>query len=83
MGDHEGHHEHEHGNEGMHGFRIGNRGHKEPGPHGDKMGPLRDALIDLGIATKQLAHNGTPEQAAEALEILVDARKKFYGMLAG
>lgn len=84
MGDHGGEH-HDHGHEGgTRGFKIGTRGPSDsPGPHGDKMGPLRDALIDLGIATKQIAHNGTPEQAAEALGILVDARKRFYGMLAG
>jgi hypothetical protein len=87
MGDHhDKHHDHEggRGHEGGHlGFKIGTRGPGDaPGPHGDKMGPLREALIDLGTATKQIAHNGTDEQKAEALEVLVDARKKFYGMLA-
>jgi hypothetical protein len=46
------------------------------------MGPLRDALIQLNSATKQLAHAGTPEQAAETLEILTEARKRIYNMLA-
>ena len=85
MGDHSGQGEgHGSGHEGgQRGFRIGNMGSEGPGPHGDKMGPLREALIDLGIATKQVAHNATPDQKAEALKILLDARKAFYGMLAG
>lgn len=52
------------------------------GPHGDRMGPLRDALVALTAATKQVAHTGTPEMSAEALEILVDARKRMYRMLS-
>ena len=53
------------------------------GPHGDRMGPLRDALDGLTSATKLIAHNGTAEQAAETLEILAEARSRLYRMLAG
>ena len=76
---HRGEHDGEHS-----GSRVGTKAPGEgAGPHGDRMGPLRDALIQLNAATKQVAHAGTPEQASEALGILVDARKRMYGMLAG
>jgi len=52
------------------------------GPHGDRMGPLRDALDGLNAATKLVAHRGTAEQAAQTLEILTEARKRLYRMLA-
>ena len=76
--------EHRHEHDGEHsGMRIGTKAPGEaPGPRGDHMGPLRDALIQLNSATKQLAHAGTPEQAAETLEILTEARKRIYNMLA-
>ena len=82
MSEHSEHHRGKHDGERS-GSRVGTRAPGEgAGPHGDRMGPLRDALVQLNAATKQVAHAGTPDQAAAALEILVDARKRLYGMLA-
>jgi DNA-binding PadR family transcriptional regulator len=52
------------------------------GPHSDRVGPLRTALDELTAATELMAHRGTPEQAANTLDILVEARKRVYRMLA-
>jgi DNA-binding PadR family transcriptional regulator len=52
------------------------------GPDGDRMAPVRDALDGLISATKLVAHTGTAEQAAETVEVLVEARRRVYRMMA-
>jgi DNA-binding PadR family transcriptional regulator len=42
----------------------------------------REAVARLGAAAFQIGKNGTPEQIAAALEVLTDARKKLYTILA-
>ena len=44
---------------------------------------LRDSLHGLVIAWKQLVQVGTPEQHKQAAEVLDDARKSMYRILAG
>ncbi len=43
---------------------------------------LRQAAFSLAGAVKQVAMSGTPDDAQKALEILRDARKKIYALLA-
>lgn len=52
------------------------------GPGGRPKGEMRDALGQLALATKQIAGAGTEEQRQRAVEVLVDARKRLYGILA-
>jgi len=40
-------------------------------------------LRDVAMATRQVMHAGNPEQSKAAAEVLADARKKLYGILAG
>ncbi|HOT24108.1 MAG TPA: PadR family transcriptional regulator [Thermoleophilia bacterium] len=43
---------------------------------------LRQALDALGAATRQVATSGSDETVAKTLEILADARRHIYGLLA-
>ena len=44
---------------------------------------LRDAAFQVGAAVMQVAHAGTQEQQGQALEVLNDARRRLYAILAG
>jgi DNA-binding PadR family transcriptional regulator len=43
---------------------------------------LRRAVFQLGAAVKQVGTGGTPAQVDEALQILAEARKRIYALLA-
>lgn len=43
---------------------------------------LRRTMQGLGSAARQVAHSGTPEQVGKAREILDDARRRLYQLLA-
>jgi len=43
---------------------------------------LRQAFFQLGAATRQIGMTGSQEQVEKALQILADARRKLYGLLA-
>jgi DNA-binding PadR family transcriptional regulator len=43
---------------------------------------LRDALGPIAIAARQVALDGTPAQQAAAAEVLAEARRKLYSILA-
>jgi DNA-binding PadR family transcriptional regulator len=52
------------------------------GRGGPAFGELRDAMGQLGLAAKQLAMGGTPEQVERATAIVQDARRQLYRLLA-
>jgi DNA-binding PadR family transcriptional regulator len=52
------------------------------GRDGMKTGALPKAGIDLAHATAQVARTGSPQQVDEAVEVLNDARRKLYAILA-
>jgi DNA-binding PadR family transcriptional regulator len=61
------------------------RGGEEPwafGPLGEGLGQLRDAGFQLAAAAMQVARTGSEAQRKRAAEILADARKKVYALLA-
>jgi hypothetical protein len=43
---------------------------------------MRGAMIQLIAAVKQVGVAGSPEQIDKTLEILAEARKRVYGLLA-
>lgn len=43
---------------------------------------MREALGQLALAMKQIAGAGTPEQNHRAVEVIVEARKRLYAILA-
>ena len=43
---------------------------------------MRDAVAQAGAAVIQVMHAGTDEQKARALEVLTDARRRLYSILA-
>jgi DNA-binding PadR family transcriptional regulator len=47
-----------------------------------KSGALREAVVAMKMAAKQIGSVGSPEQQAQALEIVVDARRRLYELLA-
>jgi DNA-binding PadR family transcriptional regulator len=49
---------------------------------GTGMGMLREAVIAIRMAAKQITTVGTPEQHARAKDILVEARRQLYDLLA-
>jgi DNA-binding PadR family transcriptional regulator len=49
---------------------------------GGKSGALREAVVALKLAAKQIGTAGTAEQQAQALEIVVGARRRLYDLLA-
>jgi DNA-binding PadR family transcriptional regulator len=60
-------------------------GKQEPwefGPLGEGLGQLRDAGFQMAAAAMQVARTGTEAQRKQAAEILTDARKKLYALLA-
>jgi DNA-binding PadR family transcriptional regulator len=54
----------------------------EFGPLGEGLAQFRDAAFQLGAAAMQVARTGTGAQRAKAAEILDEARKKIYALLA-
>lgn len=49
----------------------------------DAPGPrLREAAMQVGAAVMQVARTGSDEQVARTQEILTDARRRIYGILA-
>jgi DNA-binding PadR family transcriptional regulator len=61
-------------------------GYGEPWKQADFPEGVRDlgrGLRDVAMAVRQVMHAGNPEQAKAAAEVLADARKKLYGILAG
>lgn len=60
-------------------------GAKEPwefGPLGEGLGQLRESGFQLAAAAMQVARTGSEEQRTQAAEILAEARKKLYTLLA-
>ncbi|MCI0636306.1 MAG: PadR family transcriptional regulator [Actinobacteria bacterium] len=61
------------------------RGGEEPwrfGPLGEGFGQLRDSGVQLAEAATQVARTGSEAQRKRAAEILAEARKKLYALLA-
>jgi DNA-binding PadR family transcriptional regulator len=61
------------------------RGGGEPwefGSLGEGFGQLRDAGFQLAAAAMQVARTGSEAQRKQAAEVLADARKKLYALLA-
>ena len=61
------------------------RGGDQPwefGPIGEGFRQLRDAGFQLAAAAMQVARTGSEAQRKQAAEILADARKKIYALLA-
>jgi DNA-binding PadR family transcriptional regulator len=54
----------------------------EVGPMGEGFVKYRDAIAGLAAAAVQVGRTGTDAQRAKAVEILADARKKMYAVLA-
>ena len=52
------------------------------GAHGPKARAMRGGITAVGQAAVQIARTGTPEQIEAAEEILADARKRLYRILA-
>jgi DNA-binding PadR family transcriptional regulator len=52
------------------------------GRDGGKTGALPKAGINLAQATAQVARTGSPEQVKQAVDVLDDARRKLYTILA-
>jgi DNA-binding PadR family transcriptional regulator len=46
-------------------------------------GSLTKAGIDLAQAAAQIGRSGSPDQVAEAVKVLEDARRRLYSILAG
>ena len=53
----------------------------EHGAEGPR-GKLRQAVFQLGAAVRQVAVAGSPEHVDKALEILAEARRRIYALLA-
>ncbi len=49
---------------------------------GSKHGALPKAGIDLAQATAQVGRSGSPEQVKQAVDVLDEARRKIYAILA-
>lgn len=62
--------------------RGGKREPWEFAPLGEGLGELRDAGFQMAAAAMQVARTGTEAQRKHAAEILGDARKKLYAILA-
>jgi DNA-binding PadR family transcriptional regulator len=54
----------------------------EFGPMGEGLSQFRDSAFQLGAAAMQVAKTGTEAQRKHAAEILAEARKKIYALLA-
>jgi DNA-binding PadR family transcriptional regulator len=60
-------------------------GAQEPwefGPLGEGLGQLRESGFQLAAAAMQVARTGSEAQRTQAAEILAEARKKLYALLA-
>lgn len=60
-------------------------GAREPwefGPLGEGLGQLRESGFQLAAAAMQVARTGTEPQRKQAAEILAEARKRLYALLA-
>ena len=60
-------------------------GSQEPwefGPLGEGLGQLRESGFQLASAAMQVARTGTEAQRKQAAEVLAEARKKLYALLA-
>jgi DNA-binding PadR family transcriptional regulator len=62
--------------------RLGESPFGEEGGEQDPRFALRQAVFSLGGAVKQVAMTGSADDTQKALEILRDARKKVYALLA-
>lgn len=62
-------------------------GERKPWEHGDDSGSphhrLRRAAFQLGGAAMQVGQAGSEEQVSDAVDILAEARRKLYALLAG
>ncbi|MGH2671348.1 MAG: helix-turn-helix transcriptional regulator [Actinomycetota bacterium] len=61
------------------------RGGEEPwefGPLGEGFGQLRESGFQLAAAAMQVARTGSEAQRKQAAEVLAEARKKIYALLA-
>jgi DNA-binding PadR family transcriptional regulator len=55
----------------------------EEAADGDRdVSSIRELFLQVGAATWQVSHAGTPKQVTRAAEILRDARKRLYQLLA-
>lgn len=54
----------------------------EFGPAREGFAQLKDSVFQLGAAAMQVARTGSSAQLKQAAEILAEARKKIYGILA-
>ena len=54
----------------------------ELGGRSSERGALREAVMQLGAAARQVATGGNKEQTERAVGILKDARKQLYAILA-
>jgi DNA-binding PadR family transcriptional regulator len=67
---------------------LGERGDEAPpwasfaGASGGLFRELKEAFFQLGAAGMQVVQTGSSDQATATLEILVDARRKIYAILA-
>jgi len=52
------------------------------GPLGEGLTQFREAAFQLAAAAMQIARTGTEQQRKHAAEILAEARKKLYALLA-
>ena len=43
---------------------------------------LRDAIFQLGAATMQVGRTGSNDDMEKTIEILTEARRRVYGLLA-
>ena len=60
-------------------------GGQEPwefGPLGEGLGQLRESGFQLAAAAMQVARTGSQSQREQAAEVLTEARKKLYALLA-
>ena len=48
----------------------------------EELQSLREGIHSLMAATHQVAHAGSPKQSERALEVLTEARRKLYAILA-
>ncbi len=65
--------------------RAARGGTQEPwefGPMGEGLGQLREAGFQLAAAAMQVARTGSEAQRTQASEVLAEARKKLYALLA-
>jgi DNA-binding PadR family transcriptional regulator len=82
--------------EGKRLFSLTDAGRREAGQQSSEQAPwdqvsagvdqatlrMRDAVFQTGAAVMQVMHAGTEEQKAKALEVLTDARRRLYSILA-